>query len=127
MKKNIRDFSVVCPEEKLELFDNTGIFVECEFDAVVKTAVYDFIDFLDVSMGISACVTKDKNADIIIKSSDGVDLKEADGYKGFLIETTDDISIYGNDARGVAAANFYLEDISSMEKAPSLTKYVENV
>ncbi len=121
-KKGIRDFSLSCPEDKLALSDNTKICVKCELDSVIKTAVFDFLDFLDVSMGITAAVTKDDDAHIVINSKDGVDLKEADGYKGFLIKTGERIEIFAHDSRGAASALFMLEDMMSFEKAPFVDK-----
>ncbi len=122
-KKGVRNFSLTCPETKLSLGNSVAISIEESADDVVKTAARDFVDFLDVSMGIDAAILKrGNNADIVIKSADGIDLKEADGYKGFLIKTSDRIEIFAHDSRGAASALFMLEDLMTFEKAPFVDK-----
>ncbi len=89
---------------------------------VIAVAAADFVDFLSVSMGISASVStagtaKGENVISLVEDSTA-DLGEAAGYKGFLIRATDGIEVFGYDERGVASALYYLEDMMCLEKAP---------
>ncbi len=124
-KKGIIDTRRTCPEGKFSL-PNTAVISICDTDdKVVKTAALDFCDFLEVSAGIEASVRKNSSdAHITLKIVDNgeVDLREADGYKGFLIRTGERIEIFAHDARGAAAALFMLEDIMTLEGAPFIDK-----
>lgn len=127
-EKNVRDFSYMPEKEMLSLADGVMLDISEAEDVVVRTAALDFIDFLSVSMNVSCGLGTEEYAKdkIIIKlafaKDCGFDLKEADGYKGFCIAVDEMIHIYGYDARGLAAALFYLEDLMCMERAPFVKK-----
>ncbi len=127
-EENISNPNYIPTGDMVQIADGTIIEIGKTVDEVITVAANDFVDFLAVSMGVSASVsTKGTHGGkgvirLGLAADFNVDLKEAEGYKGFLIDACDGINIYGHDARGVAAALFYLEDILSMEKAPYIKK-----
>lgn len=127
-EKDVRDYTKV-PGKDMLVLETEMILELAEIkDEVVHTAAVDFLDFLKTSMGINGSLSyagQQPGKGIIrlaYASAYDVDLKEAAGYKGFLIEVNDGIEIYGYDARGIAAALFYLEDLMCMEHAPYVKK-----
>ena len=127
-EKDVRDFSKKCENGYLEVKDGVIIEIGCTDNDVINIAARDFVDFLSVSMGIKASVSKEGKASgegvirLSLAKDENVDLKEADGYKGFFINVACGIDIYGFDDRGVAAALYYIEDLMCFEKAPFLKK-----
>lgn len=124
---DVRDTSVVASSDEIAFSDGVVVEIGNTDSEVIKIAANDFCDFLAVSMNIktsvSACGKSAGENVITLKVADEtVDLKEADGYKGFFISTADGIEIYGKDERGVAAALYYIEDLMCMKKAPILKK-----
>ncbi len=125
---DIRDFSKKPNDDMVALTDGAIIEIGETAHEVVSVAAEDFADFLQVSMGISAAVSKTGKAEgknvirLSLGEDAGIDLKEAAGYKGFLIDADEGICVYGYDDRGIAAGLYYLEDLMSMEKAPFLKK-----
>lgn len=124
-EKGIRDCTLTPDADEFELQNNTLIYFE-ENDIVIKTAAEDFCDFLKTSMNIEASLTDESSsASIRIYSASrhNIDLKDANGYKGFMIECTEKgINIYSFDNRGAAQALYYLEDIMTFRKAPFIIK-----
>ncbi len=116
-----RDYTLKPLANQIELQDGLKIYVDIA-DIVATTAAEDFIDYLKVSMEISSVLTEDEeNAfmRLYLAEDKNIDLKEAKGYKGFLIDASKEkIDIYANDERGVAQALYYLEDVMNMECAP---------
>lgn len=116
-----RNLSLKPHTNQLELQNGLKIYVDIA-DLVATTAAEDFIDYLKVSMEISSVITQDEESAFIrlyLAEDKNVDLKEAKGYKGFLIDAgKDKIDIYANDERGIAQALYYLEDVMNMECAP---------
>lgn len=111
----------------LMLENGMRIYIEENADEVIKTAVYDFCDFLDISLGIDAIVkkgepTEEKYIRIRLAEDAGVELGEASGYRGFMIETDKNIEIYAYDSRGAAQALYFLEDCMSFECYPIIKK-----
>lgn len=89
--------------------------------ALMETAMLDFMEFLQVSMNMTATVGAWEQAHIRIALAEpeGVDLLDAAGYKGFRVETTaQGITLYGHDERGAAQGLYYLEDVMSFRCAP---------
>ncbi len=127
-EKDIFDPNYLPSEDMLQIANGTIITIDRDAEEVIKVAANDFVDFLAVSMGISALISTEatcSGAGVIrlgLARDHQVDLKEAEGYKGFLMEVGEGIDIYGFDARGVAAALFYLEDLLGMEHAPYVKK-----
>lgn len=90
-------------------------------DIVMKTAVYDFADYLTVSMNVSSKVITEGEGDISVSLAEdsGIDLGEFKAYKGFWIKTDEKgISIFAHDGRGAAQALYYLEDMMTFAGAP---------
>ena len=122
-EENVRDISVVPSSDELALYDGATIVIDENAGDVIRFAAEDFMDFLDVSMNVKASVSTSGSGAITLKIADEtVELREADGYKGFLIKVTDGIEIYGADERGVAAALYYIEDMMCIKKAPILAR-----
>ena len=124
-ENNIRDYSRKAKNGECFLSDNTVISVSEKASEVVRVAVADFADFLQTSMGLMVDIEEnDKNAAIVVMLAEeqNIDLKEAEGYRGFKIEVTENcIYVYGNDERGTAQGLYYLEDVMSFEKAPAIS------
>ena len=95
-----------------------------EADEVSQTAAEDFIDFFKTSMGVSVALTADKaKASLCAQTaaSAGENLGEYAVARGFKIRTDENgISILGHDARGIAQAFYYIEDLMCFESAPVL-------
>lgn len=123
-KPDIRDFSRNKQENEFYLNPEISISIKKNTCEVVKTAVYDFVDFLKVSMDISASVTvENDNADIkvCLASEADVDLGDYAVYRGFSVDVNKDgICVFGHDARGAAQGLYYIEDVMSMENAPAI-------
>ena len=123
-EKNVRDKSVLKDENDFEVEDVFSICLPETCGDVVMTAAKDFIDYLFVSMGISAMLCYDEAEStnkLVIKTDFGTEdeLGEAFGYRGYRIDTTEKgIYITGFDERGIAQALYYLEDIMNMRKSP---------
>ena len=121
---DIRDKERLCRWEEFEVKNNAVIRISETADEVIRTSVYDFVDFLKTSMSVMAAVApfSDK-ADITVDLAEnaGVDLGEVASYKGFMIKTdVNGIKIYGHDSRGIAQGLFYIEDLMTFSKAPVL-------
>lgn len=123
-EKDIRNNLLIPEANEFEFKNNSTVYFE-EDDIVIKTAAEDFCDYLKTSMNVTASVTDSENATVKIRSAKkhNIDLKDADGYKGFMIECTDSgVSIYYYDNRGAAQALYYLEDLMTFRKAPFIVK-----
>jgi len=127
-ESGIRDHSLTHYDNEIALYDGAVINIACENNELISTAAADFVDYLSVSMGISATVTVegksngDNTVTLFMAKDHPVELLEAKGYKGFLIDVNDGIRIYGYDDRGLCSALYYIEDLMNMRKAPFLTK-----
>ena len=123
-EKDIRNNLLIPEANEFEFKNNSTVYFE-EDDIVIKTAAEDFCDYLKTSMGISASTTDSQSATVKICSAEkhNIDLKDANGYKGFMFECTDDgVNIYYYDNRGAAQALYYLEDLMTFRKAPFIPK-----
>lgn len=125
-KKDVRDFSRKPQGDEFELSDGIRIVMPDIDNAVIMTAAKDFIDYLFVSMRVSAMLTcKDEKNAPAIRLSLSQELGEANGYMGYMIETDKNgISIKGYDDVGIAQALYFLEDLMNIRKAPYI-KYGE--
>jgi len=126
--KNIRDFSQQPTAQEMQLQDGVAIVVAPDADEVVLTAAKDFLDYLFTSMGLSAMLRQGSaltpnSIRLSLAADSGVDLGNANGRRGFRIDTdTDAVAIYGFDSRGIAQALYYLEDSMTFRHAPLLIK-----
>lgn len=108
-----------------EYWIDDGVKIKISSDAgiVIKTAAYDFCDYLKISMNISSSVVFEGKAGITIAlaSECDIDLGEYNAYKGFWIEASQNgISVFAHDDRGAAQALYYLEDLMTFEGAPTV-------
>ncbi len=121
-EKDLRDSERIAKENEYILPDATVIGLLGNFTDVTETAVYDFIDYLQKSMHVSARMAiGDADADITVSLAEdaGKDLGEVASYKGFMIETSaEGIKVYGHDERGIGQALYYMETLMKFEKAP---------
>ena len=119
----LRDASVTRAEGEYWIDNNAKIKILSDEGVVIKTAAEDFIDYLKVSMNVSAELVYEGNAQVTIELAEraGVDLGEYKAYKGFFINTSDSgISVIAHDDRGAAQALYYLEDLMTFKKAPAV-------
>lgn len=122
-KPNIRDYEQKCSSMQFELKDGCVIKIPQNSNDVIITAARDLVDFLFISMGISARLCKNETSQYdIILSSEEIDLYEANGYKGYQIAIDNKIIIHAFDDRGAAQAFYRLEDIMRLNRAPFLEK-----
>lgn len=120
---NVRNYDRIVSDDEIEIRSGAVIEIGDTDDIVVKTAARDFVEFLKISMGVDATVSTagtnaPGNIQLALAADCGFDLKEADGFKGFCIDVTDRINVYGYDGRGIAAALYYIEDLMCFAKAP---------
>lgn len=125
--KKLRDVNASVRENEFQIEDNFTIFVSEHAGDVILTAARDLVDYLFISMNVSARVKEgkyegQKNAMVITLASEAdIDLGNAAAYRGYRIDTKEHaIFIYGFDERGAAQAIYSLEDIMSIRKAPYL-------
>lgn len=126
-EKELRDRNREKKAQEYEIKNGCRIGISDKAGEVIKTAVYDFTDYLRESMGVYVSVVYcDREAcDISVRLSgeDGTDLGEYAVYRGFRILTeSDGIQVTGFDERGAAQALYYLEDLMSFEKAPVISQ-----
>lgn len=120
-RNNIRNFSLTPYQDEFVLADRLYISIPDDADEVIRVAALDFVDFLRVSMGITAFVSEDEeNASIVIET--GNNLGEYACYKGYRIKVDSRITITGYDSRGAMQALYNLEDMLSLRKAPYIKK-----
>lgn len=124
---NMRDAAVQIPENTTVLTDGVVVEIGNTDDMVIRTAAEDFVDYLQVSMGLKASLSTagtacGKNTVRVAIADDTVDMGEAAGYKGFLIQADEGFTVYGYDARGAAQGLFYMEDMMNLDHAPFMEK-----
>jgi len=124
-QKDIRDYALTPNADEFEMVDGMFIAVGNNADIVIETAAKDFVDYLYVSMGVSAAVTKNsalKGAVNVVIADGTIDMAGADATKGFRIDTdADGITVTGFDARGCAQGLYYLEKCMTMRRAPFIS------
>lgn len=119
-KKDIRDYSKKPLPNEYIINEGVRIVIGKNQNEVIKTAAYDFADYLFTSLGISSMITIEKGAgqNIILSLSDNLTVGK--GYMGYRITFNNDILVEGHDDRGVAQGLYYLEDLMNIRKAPYL-------
>lgn len=119
-KKDVRDYSRCSASDEFEICDGIRIVLPEEDNAVIITSAKDFIDYLFVSMGISAMLVRRCDEGMqAIRLSLSQNIDEANGYMGYSITTDKNgISIVGYDDVGVAQGFYFLEDLMNIRKAP---------
>ena len=116
-------------ENELEVKDGIAVYIANTADEVVMTAARDFVDYLLVSMGISAILKKGiptaikgNYIRVVLADENEVNLGEYQCYRGYRVVISDCVEITANDSRGAAQALYYLEDLMNMRQAPFLKK-----
>ena len=120
---NVRNFDRKTKADEYFMADGAKILITPDASEVISVAAHDFCDFLSVSMDLSSSVVTEGQGDVTVRLAEdaGVDLGEFAAYKGFRIETDKDgVVITAHDERGAAQALFYIEDLMTFEKAPTL-------
>lgn len=122
----IRNYDVKLEDDEIEIKDGAVIVIPEDASVVTVTAVKDFLDYLFVSMNVSARIVRglENKGDIYVGTKDdlGIDLGEANGYKGCKIVVKDAVYVCGNEDRGIAAALYFIEDQMSIRKAPYIKR-----
>jgi len=121
-QRNLREGNLKPEKNEFELTEGIMIAIDEAADMVVETAAKDFADYLLVSMGVGAAVTRQrslKGAVNVVIADDATDMTGADATKGFRIDTdAEGITVTGFDARGCAQGLYYLEKRMTMRRAP---------
>ncbi|MBE5866491.1 MAG: hypothetical protein E7292_09835 [Lachnospiraceae bacterium] len=123
-----RDISLKPEENELELKDGVAVYIPKDADEVIITAARDFVDYLLVSMNVSAILKKghlqagEVAIQVTLAEAEGIDLGEYQCYRGYRVVVDNGVKIYANDSRGVAQALYYMEDLMNMRLAPFLKK-----
>lgn len=119
-KPDRRNKALTPAPDEWEFPDGAVIRLPADADKVIRTAALDFIDYLLVSMNLSARLTFDQTtpADVVVSLSQ--DLGEANGYMGYRITADNGLTIEGFDNVGVAQGFYSLEDRMNVRRAPFL-------
>lgn len=123
-----RDPNAIPAADEFELSDGIVIYIPEYADEVILTAARDFVDYLLISMNVSARIKKgssragEKSVSIVLAENEDVNLGDYMCYRGYRIETGDAICICAYDFRGAAQALYYLEDLMNMRHAPFVKK-----
>jgi len=116
-----RDRSLVPEADEFVLPDKLTISIDKNPAPVLLTAVKDFVDYLLVSMGISACLSYNDPAACIQVSVDS----SVQGPIGYEHAISDDcIRVTGSAPDGAAQGMYALEDRMNLRCAPFLKKGV---
>ncbi len=123
-KRGVRNPSLSPRPDEYEIRNGlTLLLPEYDEDDVILTAARDFLDYLFVSQGVSAMLSKGEATGDALCISLTTELGEAAGYMGYRITVTDaGITLEGYDVRGVAQGLYALEDRMNLRRAPFLTK-----
>lgn len=129
-RNDVKNLRAVPKNDEFVFGDTTEIYLPVGAGEVIYTAAKDFIDYLFVSMGISAVLKTGipeniKNCMTISVGADSVDFSEAAGKSGYRIDIGEGISVFGYDERGAAQALYRLEDRMNTRHAPFLKKGCE--
>ena len=123
-KKNRRNTALIPSADEFELKDGIKIVVTEDADVVTMTAARDFIDYLFVSMNVSAMLTTESGENSVTLSINQ-NIEDASGFMGYRITTSDTgITIEGYDEKGIAQGLYYMEDLMNVRKAPFMKKGV---
>ncbi len=123
-EKEIRDLSVAKKDNEYFFYDKAKVSIRKTSGSLTRSAALDFADYMRVSMGVFVSVEEDENdCDVFVCLAEeaGIDLGEVKSYRGFMIVTDETgIKVYGHDERGIAQGLYYLEDIMTLNHAPSV-------
>lgn len=115
-KKDIRDLSVQKNSDDFEFADNMSICLPKGYDEVIYTAAKDFVDFLAVSMKVSAKIEEEnEKSDLCLKLDDKLS-------EDYVITFSDKASVSGKNSRALSQALYCLEDKMKIRHAPYIKK-----
>lgn len=123
-----RNQALMPTADEFEFTDGMVIYIPEYADEVILTAARDFVEYLFVSMEVSARLQKgkpgtdEKAVVITLAENEGIHLGDYQCYRGYRIEIGGSVCIYANDFRGGAQALYYLEDLMNMRHAPFVKK-----
>ncbi len=126
-EKNIRNSNAILNNDEIEITDGISIILGSDSE-VIFTAAQDFVEYLHISMNVSAIIVKKgtnvngKYISVDLAENNGIDLGSANGYKGFRIDTDENIHITAFDDRGGAQGLYHLEEMMTLRKAPFIKK-----
>lgn len=127
-RKDIRDTALLPAEDEFEFADGVVIYIPEYADEVIYTAATDFVDYLFMSMNVSARIKKGKPQSgeravcITLAQYENIDLGDYMCYRGYRAEIEECVFISAYDFRGAAQALYHLEDLMSMRRALFLKK-----
>ena len=109
-----RDFSLRPFADEYAFSDGAVIAVGADADDVLTLAAKDFVDYLDVSMKVSARFARDGRGSLCVSVGD----LPARSYQ---IDTSaKSVKILASDSRTAAQALYHLEDLMNLRRAPFL-------
>lgn len=118
-KKNLRDNTLICSADELELTNGCRIVIMPDADEVTENAAKDFADYLFTSMNVSASLCRDDASDgDVLVYTDANSL----GKSGYRIQTANQITVCAFDGRSASQALYYLEDVMTVRRAPFVPK-----
>lgn len=126
-KDNIRNFSLTSKECEFEIKTGMKLVIDKAASEVIVTAAKEFVDFMFTSMDVSLLLIKGAPSDgeIYVGTKENlpdINLKNANGYKGFIADVDEKITICGFDDRGAAQGLYFLEETMEERHAPFVTK-----
>lgn len=127
-RKDIRDTALLPAEDEFEFADGVVIYIPEYADEVIYTAATDFVDYLFMSMNVSARIKKGKPQSgeravcITLAQYENIDLGDYMCYRGYRAEIEECVFISAYDFRGAAQALYHLEDLMSIRRALFLKK-----
>lgn len=117
-KKNIKDLSITAKDFEFEIRNGFTLILPEKYGDVTLTAAKDFVDYLFVSMEISAMISKNEPIDsncLILALNPSLE-------KDYIINVNDKIYICAKNERMIAQALYCLEDKLTENRAPIIKK-----
>lgn len=121
-EESIRNPDVICSDNETELSNGALIVLPENAGEVALTAAKDLVDYLFTSHGVSAMLTKSREA-----FENCVFLSICDTLEdmAFEIDVSRTIHLKGRDERALAQAVYYLENSMTAKKAPVLERKIQ--
>lgn len=113
-KPNARDFSLCVEAGELEIKNGVRLVLPEESGEVLLCAAEDFLNYLFVSMGVSAMLSRTAEEPVVILQL--VPLLQED----YVITVSDHVLILGKNERALAQALYCLEDKMNLRRGPFL-------
>ncbi len=119
-----RDLSLLPEADEFIFSDTVRIIIPQDADEMLLTSAKDIADYLFISMGVEAFISRDpkKIGTLTLKTDPTLEL----GKRGYRITVADAVTVEAADSRGIAQGLYYLEDLMNLRRAPYLKKGVFN-